>query len=85
MARSQKDLGRPEFGSHNWRWSHRLADAARLALAAGISTVQLDRLQPPGRSAAGETRKYIARGLVRARPGSRLNPRRRTDLKLPFA
>jgi hypothetical protein len=66
LDESQKDLGRPEFGSHNWRWSIRLADAcARLGLAHGdferaaksVSNllIQAERT---------EARKYIARALV---------------------
>jgi hypothetical protein len=66
LAESQKDLGRPEFGSHNWRWGIRLADArARLELAHGD-------LNGAVKSLAGlldqakrlEARKYTVRGLV---------------------
>jgi tetratricopeptide (TPR) repeat protein len=66
LAESQKDLGRPEFGSHNWRWSIRLADArARMELARGD-------FQEAKRSIASllelaeqlEARKYLVRGLA---------------------
>jgi hypothetical protein len=66
LSESQKDLGRPEFGSHNWRWSLRLADArARLQLAR-------DDLDEAAKSVASlleqakrlEARKYTVRGLA---------------------
>ncbi len=61
----QTDLGDPKYGSHNWRWSIRLADArARLYLArddfeeAAVSTAALlDQAKKV------EARKYAARGL----------------------
>jgi hypothetical protein len=66
LVESQKDLGRPEYGSHNWRWSIRLADArARLELARG-------NFNDAGRSVADlldqakrlEAPKYQVRGLI---------------------
>lgn len=61
----QTGLGDPKYGSHNWRWSLRLADArARLYLArddfeeAAVSTAALlDQAKKV------EARKYAARGL----------------------
>ncbi|HZD55240.1 MAG TPA: hypothetical protein VE136_00845, partial [Anaerolineales bacterium] len=66
LAEAQRDLGRPEFGSHNWRWRIRLADArARLSLAqdnlelaAGSISDLLEQAQKM------RARKYTARGLV---------------------
>jgi hypothetical protein len=69
LADAQASLGRPEFGSHNWRWRTRLADArGRLHLARG---------EPAAAAAAvnelldwaerTQARKYLARGwLLRA-------------------
>ena len=66
LAESQKDLGRPEFGSHNWRWSLRLADArARLELTRGdpekASKSIASLLEQANQT---EARKYTVRGLA---------------------
>ena len=66
LAESQKDLGRPEFGSHNWRWSIRLADAqARLNLAHGDldeAAKSIDSLLSQANQM--EARKYTVRGMA---------------------
>ena len=66
LIESQHDVGRPEFGSHNWRWRTRLADArARLTLAQSKND---EAEQAVGelfqRSDSTRSRKYLARGLV---------------------
>jgi predicted ATPase/class 3 adenylate cyclase len=66
LIESQRDVGRPEFGSHNWRWQTRLADAqARLALARG-NRDKADKAIGELFAWAESThaRKYLARGLV---------------------
>jgi tetratricopeptide (TPR) repeat protein len=65
LEESQKDIDRPEFGVHLWRWSTRLADAqARLMLALGdngrAEECILDLFRWAERTHA---RKYLARGL----------------------
>ena len=66
LIESQRDAGRPEFGSHNWRWQTRLADArARLMLARG----KIDEAEKPigdllQQAETTRARKYLARGLV---------------------
>jgi hypothetical protein len=70
LAESQVDLGRPEFGSHNWRWSLRLADAcARLELARGdLDAAAKSTASLLEQAEQREARKYTARGLaLRAR------------------
>lgn len=66
LVQAQKDLGRPEFGSHNWRWRIRLADArARLELARGdfdAATQSIASLLEQAQKM--QARKYTARGLV---------------------
>jgi class 3 adenylate cyclase len=66
LVESQKDLGRPEYGSHNWRWSIRLADArARLDLARedfAEAARSIGDLLDQGERL--EARKYLARGLL---------------------
>jgi class 3 adenylate cyclase/tetratricopeptide (TPR) repeat protein len=66
LAESQKDLGRPEYGSHNWRWSLRLADArARLQLAHGDLDGAAGSIATLLEQAARlESRKYTLRGLL---------------------
>ena len=66
LVESQRDVGRPEFGSHNWRWQTRLADArARLALAQGKYAVASEALGALFQWAElTHARKYLARGLV---------------------
>jgi hypothetical protein len=59
-------VGRPEFGSHNWRWQTRLADArVRLASARGHGD-EVDQASDELFRLAEFThaRKYLARGLV---------------------
>ena len=66
LIESQRDVGRPEFGSHNWRWQTRLADArARLTLAQDKSN-EADQAIGELFEWAERTRarKYLARGLV---------------------
>ncbi len=83
LAEAQASVGRPEFGSHNWRWRTRLADArARLHLARGEIT--------PAAAAVGEllewaehtrARKYLARGwLLRAQVAKVGTPAVEADL-----
>jgi hypothetical protein len=66
LAESQKDLGRPEFGSHNWRWSLRLADArARLQLARGETDGAAESIESLLEQVERlEARKYTVRGLA---------------------
>jgi hypothetical protein len=66
LIESQRDVGRPEFGSHNWRWQTRLADAqARLALAQGKSDAADRAIGELFKQAEStRARKYLARGLV---------------------
>jgi tetratricopeptide (TPR) repeat protein len=66
LIESQRDVGRPEFGTHNWRWRTRLADAqARLALAHGNGD-ETDQVigELFERAELTRARKYLARGLV---------------------
>jgi predicted ATPase/class 3 adenylate cyclase len=66
LVEAQRDVGRPEFGSHNWRWQTRLADArARLAWAQGRND-EVDQAVVDLFQWAELTRacKYLARGLV---------------------
>jgi hypothetical protein len=66
LLESQKDLGRPEFGSHNWRWGIRLADArARLDLARGdLSGAARSVASLLDQAERMEARKYVLRGLA---------------------
>jgi predicted ATPase/class 3 adenylate cyclase len=66
LIEAQRDVGKPEFGSHNWRWQTRLADArARLALACGRPEEADQALDELFRLAEfTHARKYLARGLV---------------------
>jgi hypothetical protein len=66
LSESQKDLGRPEFGSHNWRWSIRLGDArARLALAQGDLEGAVQSIASLlDQAKQREARKYTGRGLA---------------------
>jgi hypothetical protein len=69
LAEAQASLGRPEFGSHNWRWRTRLADArARLHLARGEPVEAAAAVHELlDWSARTQARKYSARGwLLRA-------------------
>ena len=66
LIESQRDVGRPEFVSHNWRWQTRLADArARLAVAQGKSA-EADQaiVELFERAELTHARKYLARGLM---------------------
>lgn len=66
LQQAEQDLGRPEFGSHNWRWRIRIADARAglhlrrgdLEAAAESATALLEQAERM------EARKYIARGLA---------------------
>ncbi len=66
LLQAEQDVGRPEFGSHNWRWRIRLADARAglhlrrgdLEPAAASTEALLDQAEQM------EARKYIARGLA---------------------
>ncbi|MFN8597515.1 MAG: adenylate/guanylate cyclase domain-containing protein [Anaerolineae bacterium] len=73
LIEAQRDVGRPEFGSHNWRWRTRLADAkARLALARGQlaeAEQAIDELLQ--QAEVTRARKYLARGLVLRADGHR--------------
>ena len=87
LDESQKDLGRLEFGSHNWRWSIRLADArARLDLSRGDldeAAGSIDNLLDQARDK--EARKYTVRGLaLRAQVhlAERLFPQAEADLQV---
>ncbi|HEX6305064.1 MAG TPA: adenylate/guanylate cyclase domain-containing protein [Anaerolineales bacterium] len=66
LAEAEKDLGRPEFGSHNWRWRIRLADArARLDLARGDLDAAAQSIASLLEQAQKMlARKYTTRGLV---------------------
>jgi tetratricopeptide (TPR) repeat protein len=66
LIEAQRDIGKPEFGSHNWRWQTRLADArARLALACGRPEEADRALDELFRLAElTRARKYLVRGLV---------------------
>lgn len=66
LAEAHKDLGRPEFGSHNWRWRIRLADAlARLDLARGdLDAASQSIASLLEQAQQMQARKYIARALV---------------------
>jgi tetratricopeptide (TPR) repeat protein len=69
LAEVQRDLGRPEFGAHNWRWRTRLAEArARLALARGeVAAAEAAIAEMLGWAERTASRKYQARGwLLRA-------------------
>ena len=66
LVEAQRDVRRPEFGSHNWRWQTRLADArARLALAHDHGDEADQAIDELFRFAEfTHARKYLARGLV---------------------
>jgi class 3 adenylate cyclase/tetratricopeptide (TPR) repeat protein len=66
LLEAEKNVGRPEFGSHNWRWRTRLDDArARLFLRRGQRT-EAGRAVERLLDWADHTRarKYTARGLI---------------------
>jgi tetratricopeptide (TPR) repeat protein len=66
LSQSQENLGKPEFGVHDWRWQTRLADAwARLNLERGDlmqASRSLNELFEIARHT--QARKYLARGLL---------------------
>jgi tetratricopeptide (TPR) repeat protein len=66
LIESQRDVGRPEFGSHNWRWQTRLADArARLVLARGqTDEAEMSIRDLLQQAESTRARKYLARGLA---------------------
>jgi len=59
LIESQRDIGRPEFGSHNWRWQTRLALARGKGAEAEKAIGELFQWAESTRS-----HKYLARGLV---------------------
>jgi tetratricopeptide (TPR) repeat protein len=66
LSQSQQNLGKSEFGVHNWRWQTRLTDAwARLDLEKG-NLMEASKSVNELFKIAGHTkaRKYLARGLL---------------------